>query len=160
MQETENIDTIEEEIPEQIDPIQVICQGQCPSLSGRSTLTFEIGQDPEDSSLHLRISDNSGGGMWCRSWARGDDIDSLVIGQRELTSKTFNQLHEGKSINTGGFISAVLNALGLIQPAPENSRHQIHAEGSSFSSVVAAYMERPQEEPEPKKPTRKKGRAD
>ena len=53
--------------PEQevIDPVEVIHKGECPSVSGRSILDFEVGRHTEDGTLMLRIADNSGGGMWC-----------------------------------------------------------------------------------------------
>jgi hypothetical protein len=54
--------------------------------------------------------DNSGKGMWFNGWAAAKDIDGhrQRIGATELTAKSFHALHPGKSINTGGFVMAVL----------------------------------------------------
>ncbi|MEI2659431.1 MAG: hypothetical protein V9G11_05240 [Bifidobacterium adolescentis] len=49
-------------------------------------------------------------------------------GAAELTAKSFHALHPGKSINTGGFVMAVLKDLGLIRANAENT-----ASGTSTS---------------------------
>ena len=91
MSDTETPIEIPEEVPE-IDPIQVIHEGQCESLSGRSTLTFSVGRHPDTGALHLRIVGNTGGGMWCDEWIPGSEIDAVVIGDPELTSRSFQVL--------------------------------------------------------------------
>ena len=67
MTEIEN--QTEAEVAAEVDPIEAIYEGECPSLSGRSTLSYTIGRHTEDETLHLRISDNSGKGMWCKTGA-------------------------------------------------------------------------------------------
>ena len=59
--------------------------------------------------------------MWFDGWASAKDIDAIVKGATELTAKSFHALHPGKSINTGGFVMAVLKDLGLIRANEENS---------------------------------------
>ena len=112
-------------VPEEevIDPIEVIHNGECPSVSGRSTLDFEIGRHTDDSTLHLRIAANrGGGGMFSKSWASASAIQDIVLGEGGLTAKSFHPLHAGRSINTGGFILAALKELGLIRANEENTR--------------------------------------
>ena len=125
---------------ELVDPIEVIYKGECPSLSGRSTLDFAIGRHSEDGSLRLSITGNSGGGMWCRDWCRASEIQDVVLGEGELTAKSFHQLHAGRSINTGGFILAALKELGLIRANEENTRLHEHVPGTTFEKVVSAHM--------------------
>ena len=81
--------------------IESIWTGECPSLSGRSSLTFAIGRHPVDASLGLRIVANSGGGMFCDEWAEGRRIDEIVRGKSELIAQSFSVLHPGRSVNTG-----------------------------------------------------------
>ena len=107
---------IHRKMPAEIDPIEEQFTADCPSISGRSTLTYAIGRHPETGELHLRIVENSGKGMWFDGWASAKDIDAIVKGAAELTAKSFHALHPGKSINTGGFVLAVLKDLGLIRP--------------------------------------------
>lgn len=123
-----------------IDPIEVICTGTCESLSGRSDLTFVIGRHTEDGTLHLAITGNSGGGMWCKDWCSASDVQDVVLGESGLTAKSFHQLHAGRSINTGGFVLAGLRELGFIRANEENTRVHEHVPGTTFEKVVSAYM--------------------
>jgi hypothetical protein len=149
---TEEIETQEEAI---VDPVEVIYVGECESLSGRSVLTYAVGRHADDGTLHLRITDTSGGGMWCKDWASASDIQSIVIGATELTAKSFHPLHSGRSINTGGFVLAALKELGLIRFNDENSRLHEHCPTTTLQQLVMARTKERES-----KPVRKKGRAD
>ena len=121
MSETKTIDP-----PPEPGSITAIYIGECPSVSGRSTLVYAVGRHEADSTLHLRIADNTGKGMWCKDWAPAQAIEAIVVGAQELTAKSFHGLHPGKSINTGGFVLAALRDLGLIRPVEANTRHHEH----------------------------------
>ena len=140
------------------DPITEIFTGECPSVSGRSILTYAIGRHDESGELHLRIVDNSGKGMWFNGWAAAKDIDSIVSGATELTAKSFHALHPGKSINTGGFVMAVLKDLGLIRANEENTRIHEHVPATTLEKVVMVRMGKTIE-PAPAKPAKRKGKA-
>ena len=129
---------IETETPIEVDPIEAIYKGECPSLSGRSTLSYTIGRHTEDGTLHLRISDNSGKGMWCRDWASASAIQEVVLGEGDLTAKRFHVLHPAKSINTGGFVLAALKDLGLIRANEENTRLHEHVPTTTYDRVAMA----------------------
>ncbi len=129
-----------------VDPIEIIHQGECLSLSGRSTLDYAIGRHPDDGTLHLRITGNSGGGMWCKDWASASAIQDVVLGEKELTAKSFHVLHQGKSINTGGFVLAALKDLGLIRANAENTRLHEHVPTTTFEKVVMARIAQPMEQ--------------
>jgi hypothetical protein len=124
------------------DPILVIHEGKCPSLSGRSELTFAIGRHP-DGSLHLRIVGNTGGGMWCEEWIEASAIDRVVLGATELTSAAFHVLKPGRSTNTGGFVMAALKCLGLIRTNAENTRLHEHVPTETFEKVAMACIGEP-----------------
>ena len=132
---------IETEVTEaELSPIQAIHTGECPSLSGQSTLTYAIGRHPEDQSLHLRIVANTGGGMFCEDWSSGEAIDALVQSSTVLISRSMCELHTGRSINTGGFVMAVLKQLGLVRVNAENSRHHELVPGTTFEQVALEAM--------------------
>ncbi len=122
------------------DPFEVIYTGTCESLSGRSDLTFVIGRHTGDGTLSLAIAANSGGGMFCKDWVSAGAIQDVVLGESELTAKSFHQLHAGRSINTGGFILAALKELGLIRAKEENTRLHEHVPGTTFEKVVSVAM--------------------
>jgi hypothetical protein len=131
-------DTATEPVEIEIDPIEIIHKGECLSLSGRSTLEFAIGRHSEDGTLHLAITGNSGGGMWCKDWASASAIQDVVLGEEGLTAKSFHVLHPGKSINTGGFVLAALREIGLIRTNAENTRLHEHVPGTTFEKVAMA----------------------
>ena len=126
-------------VPE-LDPIEVIHEGECPSLSGRSLITYAIGRNTEDGSLSLAITDNSGGGMWCKDWCSAESINEIVVGATELKAKSFHVLHAGRSINTGGFVLAALKAMGLIRVNEENTRLHEHVPTTTFQQRAMACM--------------------
>lgn len=140
-----------------VDPIKVIYQGECLSISGRSTLCFVVGRHTQDGTLHLRITANrGGGGMWCKDWASASAIQDVVLGEGELTAKSFHVLHPGKSINSGGFVLAALKELGFIRPNADNTRLHEHIPTTTFEQLVMAHIGVSQE-PAPK-PGRRKGK--
>lgn len=121
------------------DPIEVIYQGDCPSLSERSTITYVIGRHP-DGTLHLRLVGNSGGGMFCDEWIPGTEIDAVVVGHTELTSRSFQVLKPNRSTNTAGFVMAAIKSLGLIRNNAENTRLHEHVPTETLEKVVAVRM--------------------
>ncbi len=131
-------ETPAEAVPE-IDPIEDLYHGDCLSISGRSSLTFAIGRHPEDGGLHLRILANTGGGMFCKDWIDVRDIEAIVVGEPELTSRSFQVLQPGRSINTAGFVLAVLRDLGYIRPG-ENTRLHEHVPATTFEKVAMVRM--------------------
>jgi hypothetical protein len=140
MTEIESNEAVEFAPEEIVDPIEVIHTGHYDSLSGRSDLTFAIGRHTEDGTLHLAITGNSGGGMWCKDWCSASAVQDVVLGEGNLTAKSFHPLHAGRSINTGGFILAALRELGLIRANEENTRVHEHVPGTTFEKVVSAHM--------------------
>jgi hypothetical protein len=153
--------SIENDIEQEavVDPIEVIYTGESLSLSGRSTLEFEFGKSKVDGSMHLRITANrGGGGMWCKDWASASAIQEIVLGEKELTAKSFHPLHSGRSINTGGFVLAALKELGLIRANELNTRVHEHVPTTTFQQLVMALIAASKEQES--KPVRKKGRAD
>ena len=122
-------------------PMEKIYVGSCPSLTNRSTLTYEIARDPGDQSLNLAIVGNSGAGMFCRDFTSSKLIDSIVTDSEDLTSTAFQVCHPHRSTNTAGFILAVLSDLGLVRRGKINTRLHEHVEGATFEQVVLARLE-------------------
>ena len=140
----------------EVNPIMFIHEGECPSLSGRSILTYAIGRHAKDATLHLRIVRNSGGGMSCTDWAESSRIEAIVKGGLELTAKSFQVLHPGKSINTGGFLMAVLKDIGFIRANAENTRLHEHVPMTTFEQVAMERIREPMEQKP--KPSRRKAK--
>lgn len=116
-----NEETIINEAPTLDDLVQVMREGQCPSVSGRSTLTYHLGHIGERE-FFIRIHDNTGRGMFARDWIFAKEIEGVISGDGPITSSAFRELYAGRSINTGGFLMAVLVALEVLVPMPEGAR--------------------------------------
>lgn len=125
---------------ESIQTIAEIYVGECHSISGRSALTYVIGKDQAHGTLHLRIAGNTGNGMWCKDWAPAQAIEAIVEGSQDLRAKSFQKLHPGKSINTGGFVLAALRDLGLVQPGSPNTRLHEHVPEATLERVLMARL--------------------
>ena len=121
------------------DQIRVLKSGSCPSLTGRSTLGYQLGCKGE-SELYLRLVSNTGSGFFSKEWIPCSMIEQLITGAAELTSTSFKTLFPNKSVNTGGFVMAVVKALGLIQTNADNSRWHEHIKEMTFEQVAIEAM--------------------
>jgi hypothetical protein len=117
---------------------EIALEGECPSLTGRSQLTFQAARLKGTDSLHLRLAANSGKGMFCKDWAPINRIDAILARANSVTARTFNEVHPGKSINTGGFLLAVLKELGVVQAKEGNTRHHERVASTTVLDVVLA----------------------
>lgn len=119
--------------------IRVLKDGNCPSLTARSTLGYQLGLKDE-SELYLRLVSNTGSGFFSKEWISCTVIEQLITGAAELTSTSFKTLFPNKSVNTGGFVMAVIKALGLIQTNVLNSRWHEQAKEMTFEQVTLEAM--------------------
>ena len=103
--------------PEDNPDMRVLKTGTCKTLSGKSTLTYQIGSLP-DSTVHLRISKNTGAGFFNDEWVVVTDIqealEKIPEGQ-PLTSFLLQSLVKGKSVNTPAFLMAALTHEKLLR---------------------------------------------
>lgn len=90
--------------------VKVVHSGTCPSLSGKSQITYQIGRHPEGT-VHLRVVANTGGGFFSPEWVALSDLQKCIDGARgdkPLSSWTLHPIFRGKSVNTPAFLSAAL----------------------------------------------------
>ncbi len=90
---------------------KILKTGTCPSVSGKSTLTYHIGTAGQ-----IRIHENSGAGRFSNEWLALKAIEQAV-GKTPFTSTKLKELFNGKSINTSAFMLAVLLSEGLAKPS-------------------------------------------
>lgn len=96
--------------------IRILKVGQCPSLSGKSKLTYHFGC-AADSVVYLRIYANSSSGYFNKEWvslATITDVFAKRNPERPLTSFCLNSIFKGKSVNTAGFLFAALKQEGFV----------------------------------------------
>ena len=137
--ETPN-EALPENTPETLaDLIRVLKADNCPSLTARSSLGYELGLKDE-SELYLRLVSNTGSGFFSKEWIACSVIEQLITGASELTSTSFKTLFPNKSVNTGGFVMAVVKALGLIQTNVLNTRWHEQVAEVTFEQVTIEAM--------------------
>ena len=104
--------------------MKVLETSNCKTLSGKSTLSYQLGCT-SDNEIHLRITKNSGGGFFSDEWVKYEDIQAVLKERAKdspIMSHFISPLLKGKSSNTSGFIMAVLSHLKLIRPLPKKKR--------------------------------------
>jgi hypothetical protein len=90
--------------------VKVIHSSTCPSLSGKSQISYQIGRHPEGT-VHLRVIGNTGGGFFSPEWVALTDLRQCINDapkDKPLSSWTLHPIFRGKSVNTPAFLSAAL----------------------------------------------------
>ena len=133
--------------------VRVLRSGSCPSLSGKSKLGYEIGCGPEGD-IQLRVSKNSGSGYFSKGWISWDRVQQVLDknGAKPITMHTFGPLFKGQSINTAGFLLAVLRNEGLVQVMADKPRCHERLDSGAFLLDVQGLMGAPAA-PRKKKPS-------
>ena len=128
--------------PESPPEIRVLKTATCPSLSGKSKLTFNIGCNPAGE-IQFQVTGNDGGGYWNDDWVAQSSIqavlDRLPKGS-PITSATFRSIYPSKSTNSPGFLAAVLRDIGLLQPCKDKPRCYELGSPNEFISEVNALL--------------------
>ncbi|MDM4766164.1 hypothetical protein [Pelomonas sp. SE-A7] len=96
-----------------------------------------------DSDVLVRLVSNTGSGYFSREWVRFASILELLPPDQPLTFSALQPLFEGRSVNTGGFLMAVLKGLSVIRSMEENPRAHELGELSGFVAEVQALMASP-----------------
>jgi len=101
-------DTSKNTKPETPSP-KIILTSKCQTVSSKSTLTYNIGIQVDK--LYIRILNNSGGGFFSNEWILIDDINNAlkdISNDQPISSIHLFPLFKGKSVNTPGYLLAVL----------------------------------------------------
>ena len=95
--------------------LRIIKIATCPTCSCKTNLTYHLGST-EENQAYIRIVENSGGGFFCEEWvALKDILAALDKAPHPITAVPFINLFIGKSVNTPGFLLAVLKYEALIK---------------------------------------------
>lgn len=112
----------------------------CKSLSGKSSLEYQIGCHG-DSDTFVRVIKNSGGGWFSKEWlALNKLIEVLQATKQPLTSYAFQTLFKGKSVNTAAFIFAALKEEGLVSTDTYNPRCYVLQSVDTFMQSLKALI--------------------
>ena len=111
----------------------------CPTLSGKSTLTYHVGCR-DNTEVLFRIYGNSGGGFYSNDWIAVSDIERVIGKQTLVSSTSIQPVCKGKSANTAGFVLAALKQEGWVARSTENPRQYIRTLSDAFAAEVKALV--------------------
>jgi hypothetical protein len=108
-----------------IDILKIATCGKV-SLPTDHTLTYNIGHDTTDKTLHLRITDNDTGGLFSSEWVALADILTVIekrpTPDTSFNAKIFTSLYKSQSANNAGFLTAALKAENILLPFKDSKR--------------------------------------
>jgi hypothetical protein len=120
--------------------MRILKTGTCKSLSGRSTLTYQIGCN-NDNEVYIALTGNSGGGRLNSDWVSLEEIYSRLSSQKKpVTSGALQDLYQGKSSNNASFTTAILLKKGLLKISPGNSHYDLVGQ-AEYKKIVKGLIE-------------------
>ena len=134
--------------------VRILKTATCPSLSGKSTLTYSIGANT-GGEIGFCIVANSGGGLFNREWVPAASIRALTDAIPKglpVRSSTFAPIFQGKSTNTPGFLTAALLNEAVLQALPDKPRCYQLTDPTAFIAEINGLLEAPVEVIAPDKP--------
>ncbi len=121
--------------------IRILKIGTCQNLSGKSELGYHIGHSP-DSAICFRVVSNSGGGFFSAEWVSLLAIQKAIEeAPKPITSYALARLFPGKSVNTPGYLHAILLAEGLVQRDTENPRVYVSCSPDAFLAEMQSLID-------------------
>ena len=101
--------------------MNILKKSRCGTLSNptKKTLSYDVGNDSQQ--LHLRITDNTGGGFHSNEWISLSDINQLTA-EETFSTSILGPLYESKSSNNQGFLAALLVEENIWLPVMGNRR--------------------------------------
>ena len=115
-------------------PMRILRVATCPSLSGRSELTYHVGCT-ESGAIHFRLWGNTAAGMFSNSWFPMVEVSKLLSVPDGITSTALQPLWESTSRNNAGFTLALLQGEGLIEKS-------LDSRGTYKTANPAPFLER------------------
>ena len=112
---------------------RILKKGSCPTVSGKSDLSYELGTAP-NGAIYIRITENSGGGFFNQDWIAFKDIQQALRTGAIITAILLMPLYRQRSANSPGFLLAVLIAEGIVRRMKGKVRLHELVPGSDFQA--------------------------
>ena len=122
--------------------IRILKIANCPSLSGKSTLTYHVGCTA-DGDVRLRVFGNTGGGFFSNEWIEVSAIEQAIAKVPSgiaITAHVLFPLFVGKSQNSHAFLFAALKSVGLVRPMADKKGSYECADAGVFMAEVKALI--------------------
>jgi len=121
--------------------VRVLKTATCPSLSGKSKLTYQVGHD-DKAGIQFRVTENSAAGAFNQDWfplkAIEAALDKAPKGE-PVTAANFMSLFRNMSTNTQFFVFAVLKHEGLV--VKTNTRSYDRVDSADFRAALQPLIE-------------------
>ncbi len=121
--------------------VRILSVHSCPTISGKSKLTYHLGV--VDSEVQIRVFANSGGGFFSKEWISLKSILKLLPADQPFTSRVLHEIFQGKSMNSAGFLLAVLKHEELVIPSKAKLRCWDRVDSKDFLSKVKMIIDSP-----------------
>lgn len=141
-------------------PMRILKINTCPSLSGRSQLTYHIGCNAEGE-IQFRVVGNSGSGQFNADIVSFNQIRKLLSehpAERPMSSTILRPVFRGKSSNSPAFLFAALKAESIVLPGTDKDAGYLLGDIEAFTQAMNVLMatDSPIPEAMSDKPARKK----
>ncbi len=120
-------------------PLRILKIASCPTVSGKSTLTYHLGCTPE-SAIQIRLHGNTGNGFLNQDWIAWTAIQEKLELHSPFTSQVLHALFSGKSLNSPGFLMAVLKAEGVVKASTVKGRCYELTKDAGFLAEIERLM--------------------
>lgn len=113
---------------------------ECPSLSGRTSITYHVGVRDKDD-ICFRIWGSTGKGVFSKEWVCASAIHKVLGTATSISAPTLLPVFEvGRSVNTSGFLLAVLKQEGLVALSEDQPHKYVRVQSESFVAEMAALI--------------------
>ena len=129
----------------------------CESISGRSTLTYQLAQNNEKQTYDIRITENTGKGYFSDDWLSLNDILEQCRDGKAVTAHIINLLFDGKSVNTGGFLVAALKQECFLKVYKQSKRAYVISPESTLMADLELLANKPSKNSKSTPKTTKRG---
>lgn len=114
--------------------------GSCQSLSGRTSITYHLGVRGSND-ICFRIWDTTGKGVFSKEWVCASAIQKVLGQHALLAAPTLLPVFTiGRSVNTAGFLLAVLKHEGLVALSEDEPHKYVRVQSDQFVAETAALI--------------------
>lgn len=114
----------------------------CSSLSGRTNITYHVGcAGAQD--VCFRIWGTSGKGVFSKEWVSASDIQKVLSQHDRIAAASLLPIFKvGRSVNTAGYLLAVLREEGLAALSPDMPHKYVRVQSEACVAEVAALIKK------------------
>jgi hypothetical protein len=105
---------------EPVDSVRILMAKSCPSITGKSTLTYHVGVFGNEP--RIRIHGNSGPGFFNAEWISLFKVIDALPKLGSFPSRVLLKAFQGRSQNSYAFLMAVLHQEGVVKRSSVHQR--------------------------------------